>query len=288
MLASRLLEYILYPPRRVNKLKLARHLSGKTVLITGASSGIGEQLAYLLGEMEVHLVLVARRADKLSAIKATLMKEGSQSQVDVFPADLRNEEEMQRLLLFLHQLPNGLDIVISNAGHSIKRSIYESLDRYHDYTRTMSINYFAPVQLLLSTIPLLEQKKGQIINVSTINALLYPFPHWAAYQASKTAFDTWLRSVAPELAVKGIAAASVYLPLVRTPMIAPTAAYQHAPAMSAQHAARIIGHSIYTGKRSYKPWWLLYGQLGSILFRGLWDRIIPSMIRRREKRHENV
>ena len=217
-----------------------------------------------------------------------IMMEYSQSQVDVFPADLRNEEEMQRLLHFLHQLPNGLDIVISNAGHSIKRPVYDSLDRYHDYTRTMSINYFAPVQLLLSTIPLLEQKKGQIINVSTINALLYPFPHWAAYQASKAAFDTWLRSAAPELHIRGITVTSLYFPLVRTPMIAPTAAYQHAPAMSALHAARLIGHAIYTRKRVYKPWWSLFGQLGSVLFRSIGDKVIPSILRRGEKHHEDL
>lgn len=288
MLVNRLLESILYPPRRLNKQKLTCHMAGKTVLITGASSGIGEQLAYLLGEMEVHLVLVARRADKLVAIKTLIENKGVQAQVDVFPADLRNEAEMQCLLLFLHQLPNGLDIVISNAGHSIKRSIYESLDRYHDYKRMMSINYLAPVQLLLSTIPLLEQKKGQIINVSTINTLLHPFPHWAAYQASKAAFDTWLRSAAPELHIRGIAATSIYLPLVRTPMSAPTAAYQHAPAMSAQHAACLIGHALYTRKKVYKPWWVIFGQLSSILFRGIGDRIMLSMLRRREKRHEDL
>lgn len=109
----------------------------------------------------------------------------------------------------LYQLPNGLDVIVSNAGKSIRRSIHDSLDRYHDFTRTMAINYFAPVRLLLSIIPLLEKNKGQIINVSTINALLLPIPYWAAYQASKGAFDTWFRSVAPELNAIGIATTTI-------------------------------------------------------------------------------
>ncbi|SFL98310.1 Short-chain dehydrogenase [Paenibacillus sp. 1_12] len=256
-------------------------MEGKTVLITGASSGIGEQLAYMLAEIKVHLILVARRGDKLEAIKSAI--EMKAAQITVFPADLRNEKEMEGLLAFLQQLPDGLDIVISNAGHSIRRSIYESLERYHDFTRTMAINYFAPVQLIMSTLPLLERKQGHIINISTINALLLPIPHWAAYQASKSAFDTWFRSAALELHMRGIFTTSLYLPLVRTPMILPTAVYQKLPAMSPQHVARMIGHSIYTKRKTYQPWWLVFGQLGSILFRGCWEYLILRMLRRKEE-----
>lgn len=248
----RFLEYILFPPSLINERKLRQEVEGKTVLITGASSGIGEQLAYLLADIKVHLVLVARREDKLLAVKDTI--ERKEAQVSVFPADLRNEEEVKGLCLFLHQLPDGLDIVVSNAGHSIKRSIHQSLNRYHDFTRTMAINYSAPVQLLLSLIPLLEQKQGHIINVSTINVRLHPMPEWAAYQASKAALDTWFLSVAPELNITGISTTSIYLPLVRTPMILPTTSYQKLPAMSPQHVARIIGKSLYTHKLTYKPW----------------------------------
>lgn len=279
-------EHILFPPTLFNMRKLERQLEGKTILITGASSGIGEELAYLLADLQVHLILVARRKDRLVAMKATM--ETKAAQVSLVPADLRNEEEMAGLLRFLHQLPDGLDIVVSNAGHSIKRSIQHSLDRYHDFTRTMAINYAAPVQLLLSVIPLLEQKQGHIINVSTINVLLHPFPQWSAYQASKAAFDAWFLSVAPELNVTKVSTTSIYLPLVRTPMIQPTASYQRLPAMSSQHVARIIGKSMYTLKKTYKPWWLIFGQLFSVIFRNYLEGSIPRRLRKRRDRNEDL
>lgn len=257
-----LFEYLLFPPTKLNRQKLERHLAGKTVLITGASSGIGEQLAYLLSDTRVHLILVARRDAKLLAMKGEIEAKAA-AHVSVFPADLRDQRDMEGLLTFLHQLPDGLDIVISNAGHSIKRSIRQSLDRYHDFTRTMAINYFAPVQLLLSTLPLLEQKQGHIINMSTVNVMLIPMPYWAAYQASKSAFDTWFRSAAPELKTMGIATTSIYLPLVRTPMILPTAAYRKLPAMSPQQVAKMIANAIYTQRQTFKPWWLIFGGLAS-------------------------
>ncbi|MGO4495670.1 SDR family NAD(P)-dependent oxidoreductase [Paenibacillus sp. 2RAB27] len=277
-----LLSNLLFPPTKLNKHKLERQLAGKTVLITGASSGIGEQLAYLLSEMQVHLILVARREAKLLAMKSEIEVKAA-AHVSVFPADLRDPKDMEGLLTFLHQLPDGLDIVISNAGHSIKRSIRESLDRYHDFTRTMAINYFAPVQLLLSTIPLLEQNQGHIINISTVNVMLIPMPHWAAYQASKSAFDTWFRSAAPELNTMGIATTSIYLPLVRTPMILPTAAYHKLPAMSPEHVAKMIGSAIYTRRQTFKPWWLIFGGLASLFF-----RTMPRLSRKKGNGHEDV
>jgi len=282
----RFLEYVIFPPSLFNERKLERKLEGKTVLITGASSGIGEQLAYLLADIKVHIILVARREEKLAAMKEVI--EMKAARVSMFAADLRREEEIEGLLHFLHELPEGLDIVVNNAGHSIKRSIHQSLDRYHDFSRTMAINYSAPVQLMLSVIPLLKQKQGHIVNVSTVNVLLHPFPEWAAYQASKAAFDTWLLSAAPELNMMGIATTSIYLPLVRTPMILPTASYEKLPAMSPQHVARIIGKSLYTKKTMYKPWWLIFGQLASVLFRRYIELSMQRMLRKGRDRNENL
>lgn len=277
------LERILfYPPCRLNKTKLHSCLSGKTILITGASSGIGRQLAYSLANMPVHLILVARREEKLLTIKKDI--EQHKARVSVFRADLRNHEEAEQLLAFIHRLPDGLDVFVSNAGLSINRPISDSLDRYHDFTRTMAINYFAPVQLLLSVIPLLQKNKGQVINISTINVLLLPIPHWAAYQASKSAFDTWFRSTAPELKEMGISTASIYLPLVKTPMIQPTAAYRNKPAMSPDHVAAIIGKTLYTKRTVYAPWWLIFGEGASILFRGIWERTAPHIVKKRRAR----
>lgn len=270
-----LIESFLFPPTDVNRKKLNHYLTGKTILITGASSGIGAQVAYQLADIRCHIILVARRKEELSKMKREI--EMKAAKVSIFPADLRNDSEMNSLLSFLHGLPNGLDIVVSNAGLSIKRSIYDSLDRYHDFTRTMAINYFAPVQLLLSVIPLLKNNRGQIINISTVNALLAPVPFFAAYQASKTALDVWLRSVSPELKEEGIVTTTLYLPLVRTTMIEPTTAYRNLPAMSATHVAQIVCKSMYTRRKKYQPWWLVFGQLASIFYRNF-----PDMTKRRK------
>ncbi|MEH7238020.1 SDR family NAD(P)-dependent oxidoreductase [Bacillus sp. JJ1562] len=261
-----LLESLLFLPTSLNKKKLYAKLTHKTILITGASSGIGREVAYQLAGINCHLILVARRGELLEVIKHDIEKQTAK--VSIFQADLRKEDELAHFLAFLHKQPT-LDIFINNAGLSIRRSIYESLDRYHDFTRTMAINYFAPVKILLSIIPLLQKRGGQIINVSTINARLSPVPYYSAYQASKSAFDVWLRSISPEL--KKIATTSIYLPLVRTPMIEPTAGYRNVPAMSQQHAAKIICKSMYTRTKKYQPWWLIVGQLASVFRMNLGD-----------------
>lgn len=256
-----LLEHFLFPPSYLNKKRITRDLKGKTILITGASSGIGQQLAYALSDIQCHLILVARTKEKLLKVKDEV--EAKEAMVTVYPADLRNKDEVEDLISMIKKMPQGLDIVVNNAGKSIRRSIFDSLDRYHDFTRTMSVNYFAPVQLLLSLIPLLERNSGQIINISTVNVLLLPFPKWAAYQASKSAFDVWLRSVSPELNSVGISSTTIYLPLVKTPMIAPTKIYNSMPAMCPRHVAKIICRTMYTRRRIHKPWWLFFGQLAS-------------------------
>lgn len=281
-----LLERFLFLSPSFNFEKMKQEMDGKTVLITGASSGIGKAFAYLLADTTAHLILVARSEANMNAMKVDI--EQSSARVTVFPADLRNEEERKELLAFLHQLTDGLDVFVSNAGISINRPIAKSLDRYHDFTRTMALNYFAPVQLLLSLIPMLAKKNGQIINVSTINALLFPIPYWAAYQASKTAFDTWLRSAEPELKVQNIYTTSIYLPLVRTPMIKPTIAYQSTSAMSPVHVAEMIGHALYTKRKVYKPWWLILGQWASVVFRSPLSFLVLKLVKKKERDRDHV
>lgn len=278
-------EKLLFPPVHLNRKELTSKLQGKTILITGASFGIGEKLAYLLADLNIHLILVARTEQKLLTMKQEI--ETRAAKVSVFQADLRNPEEIKELLTFIHQLPDGLDLLVSNAGISIRRSINKSLDRYHDFTRTMAINYFAPVQLLLSLIPLLKKNQGQVINISTINVLLLPFPYWAAYQASKSAFDTWFRSVAPELNAMGISTSTLYLPLVKTRMILPTPAYRKLPAMSPEHVAKIISKLMYTKTQKYKPWWLIFGQFASIIFRRIWELSTSSILKKRRNDSHN-
>jgi len=270
------LDPVLFPAKRLNRRKLAQHIHGKTILITGASSGIGERLSFMLSAYPVHLILAARREEKLQEMKREMEARGS-AKVTVYALDLRNEAMMRAFLDDLLARFDRIDLVVSNAGHSIRRSIYDSLDRYHDFTRTMAINYFAPVQLILSLIPVLERSGGHIIHTSTVNALMNPVPGWAAYQASKSAFDVWFRSVEPELNRRGISTTSIYLPLVRTPMIAPTAAYRKMPAMTAEQAAMVIGRCICTRRRRWQPWWLILARLGSLIPGNWWGRLAERL-----------
>ncbi len=276
-----LLQHILFPPVVLGKLRLLQALHQKTILITGASYGIGECLAYALAAPDIHLILVARTAEKLSLIKQELKAGGCR--VTIYPTDLSKPEQVDQLIEKLLQLPNGIDIVINNAGKSIRRSINDSLDRYHDFTRSMAINYFGPVKLLLALIPVLKGKQGHIINVSAINVLLAPAPLWSAYQSSKTAFDQWFRCVTPELNAAGVTTTSVYLPLVKTRMIVPTAHYDNMPAMSPEHVAHIICNCLIHKKKRYAPWWLIFGQLGSVIFGRLWASVNTHHLRRGQK-----
>jgi short-subunit dehydrogenase len=268
---------LFFPFLGFDRSKLQQRLAGKTILITGASYGIGECLAEILAQPKVNLLLVARSADKLMEVKNRVEARGGRA--DIFPCDLTNSAEVNLLLETLHQLPNGIDIFVNNAGKSIRRSIFDSLDRFHDFTRTMNLNYFAPVQLILSLIPILVARQGHIINISAVNVLLIPAPKWAAYQASKTAFDQWFRSVAPELNARGVSTTSIYLPLVRTRMIAPTKEYQNVPAMQPEEVAKLICKAIISRRRTYAPWWLIWGQLASILLRRAWESIVTNRLK---------
>jgi short-subunit dehydrogenase len=145
----------------------------------------------------------------------------------------------------------------------------------------MNVNYVGPVQLMLSLIPVLVARQGHAISVSAVNVLLAPMPKWAAYQASKTAFDQWFRCVAPELNARGVRTTTVYLPLVRTRMIEPTQAYKNAPAMLPEQVAQLICKALLSRKRTYAPWWLGLGQLASVLFRRPWEAMMSGRLKQK-------
>lgn len=278
-----LIEHFLFPPALFDERKLAEALDGKTVLITGASFGIGESVVNLLSNTDAHLILVARTAEKLEKIKDEIEKGNPITKVMIFPVDLTNDEQIQNLINELSKLPDGIDVFINNAGKSIRRPMFESLERFHDFERTMSLNYFAPVKLMLALIPILQKNKGHVINVSAVNVLLIPAPFWTAYQSSKTAFDQWFRCAAPEIEAADISTTSVYLPLVRTRMIEPTAEYKNAPAMSPDHVAKIVCRSIYARRKIFKPWWLIFGQIASVIFRRPAEFFMESWVRKKQK-----
>jgi len=273
------MKLLFFPFLGYNWSKLQKQLAGKTVLITGASYGIGECLAERLAETQAHLLLVARTEERLLEVKRRVKARGGRA--DVYPCDLRDVDRVNALLEELNRLPDGVDVLVNNAGHSIRRSIFDSLDRLHDFTRTMDVNYVGPVQLLLSLIPGLVARQGHVISVSAVNVLLAPMPKWAAYQASKTAFDQWFRCVAPELNARGVRTTTIYLPLVRTRMIEPTQAYNKMPAMLPDQVAQLICKALLSRKSTYAPWWLGWGQLGSVLFRRPWEAMMSQRLKQK-------
>src|SRR5262249_11208175 len=152
------MRFLFFPFLWFSRSKLRKRLAGKTVLITGASYGIGECLAESLAESKARLLLVARTEAKLLEVKQRVEVRGGRA--DIFACDLTNVSEVHALLEKLRELPDGIDVFVNNAGKSIRRSIFDSLHRLHDFTRTMNLNYFGPVQLMLFLIPTLVARKG--------------------------------------------------------------------------------------------------------------------------------
>lgn len=248
-----MLSSLLYPPSRPDTERLRAAVVGKTVLLTGASFGIGEALAGKLAAAGARLLLVARSADKLAEVQTRLTAAGAQA--EYFAADLRDAAQCEAVVRWTEE-KGGADILVLNAGHSIRRSLWQSLDRFHDVERCMSLNFYAPARLTLALLPELARRGGGIVAVSAVNARFPAAPGWAAYQASKTALTQWFGSIAPEAAARGVSVGVALLPLVRTRMIEPTAAYRRAPAMTPQAAADVLAGLIVSRRSRWQPWWL--------------------------------
>lgn len=264
-------ERCLFPVANPSSKKLTAKLSGKTVLLTGASFGIGAFLATILGEYQVTLILIARTKEKLEEIEQSL--HGKSATILIIPADLREEAAIDSLLQELKKQEIEVDLFINNAGKSIQRGLQQSLDRYHDTERCSATNYTGPVNLLLGLLPGLLNQKGHIINVSALNVLLPPTAGWSAYQSSKAAFDQWLRCMEPELRVSNVRVSSIYLPLVRTRMSMVNEKNHSRPAMSKAKAVNVILNCIASGRRKYKPWWTGFVLFWCSLFPDLWYRL---------------
>ena len=263
-----LAERLLFPVKHVNKKRLSETVSDKTILITGASYGIGALLATTLSNYKVTLVLVARTAERLEQLKVDFAN--NPCTTHIFITDLRDESQINILLQNLSTLQLSIDIFINNAGKSIYRGLEASLSRFHDTKRCAATNYTGPVQLLLGNLQGIKKRKGHIINVSALNVLLPPTAGWSAYQSSKTAFDQWLRCMEPELRSSQVLVSTAYLPLVRTRMSMVNEKKHHQPAMSKAKAVHVLLRLITTRKRKYKPWWLGLPVFFNTLFPGLW------------------
>lgn len=250
-----LISRILAPPVCRNNAELSKAVRGKVILVTGASHGIGEALALRLGRVGATVLLAARSEDRLSEVRDTVQESGGEA--DVFPLDLRDPEQVDSMARELLDRYPRIDVVVHNAGKSIRRSLHRSLDRPHDFERCMGVNYLGPMRLQLALLPsMFEGRHGHIINVSSVSVRLAPAAHWAAYHCSKTAFDLWLGAAVPELRPYGIACTSIYFGLVHTRMSAPTEAYKSMPGQTPEEAAGVICRALVRKPRVLQPWWL--------------------------------
>lgn len=217
-------------------------VDGKTIIVTGASSGIGLTVSKYLAQAGAHVLLLARTKEKLDEVKAEIEAEGGKA--SVFPCDLNDMESIDAVSKEILASVDHIDILINNAGRSIRRAVHESIDRFHDFERTMQLNYFGAVRLVLNVLPhMMQRKDGQIINISSIGVLANA-TRFSAYVASKAALDAFSRCLSAEVHSHKIAITSIYMPLVRTPMIAPTKIYKYVPTLSPEEAADLIAYAI--------------------------------------------
>ncbi|PJE80886.1 Fatty acyl-CoA reductase [invertebrate metagenome] len=227
---------------RLDPVNVVKQLTGKTILITGASSGIGKATALQLAETGAKLLLVARNQEALEGLAAAVRDHGGQAYV--YCADLVSEENTFNVVEKINKEHGGVDILINSAGRSIRRSVEHSYDRLHDFRRTMEINYFGALRLILAFLPgMVERKSGHIINVSSI-AVLAGNARFSAYTASKSALDAFTRSAAGEYADKNVKFTTINMPLVQTPMIAPTKLYNNVPTLTPEQAAGLLVKAI--------------------------------------------
>jgi NAD(P)-dependent dehydrogenase (short-subunit alcohol dehydrogenase family) len=217
-------------------------VNGRTVVITGASSGIGRAAAIKIAAAGGIPILVARSLDKLEDAKAEIERAGGTAYV--YSCDLSDYDAIENLVERLRSDHAAIDVLVNNAGRSIRRSVALSYDRFHDFERTVGLNYLSPVKLMLGLLPSMRERgSGHVVNVSSIGVQTSP-PRFSAYVASKGALDAWTRVVSSETIGDGVTFTTIHMPLVRTAMIAPTKLYDSFPTISPDEAADLICEAI--------------------------------------------
>jgi len=213
-------------------------INGRTVLITGASSGIGRATALKVAAAGGIPLLVARGVEKLEEVRAEIEAAGGSAHV--YPTDLTDMDALEELRERVLADHPAVDMIVNNAGRSIRRSVSLSLDRFHDFERTMQLNYFSAIKLVMVFLPHMKERRfGHVVNVSSIGVQTNP-PRFSAYVASKAALDAWTRIVATEVVGDGITFTTIHMPLVKTPMIAPTKIYDSFPTITPDEAGDMV------------------------------------------------
>jgi thioester reductase-like protein len=256
--------------RRGGTLKEA--LDGRHVMITGASSGIGRSTALKVAAAGGVPLLVARNVEKLEEVRAEIVAAGGTAYV--YAADISEIESIERLLERVLADHRNVDMLVNNAGRSIRRSIALSYDRFHDFERTIQLNYFGAVKLIIGLLPhMRERGSGHIVNVSSIGVQTNP-PRFSAYVASKAALDAFTRVVASEVIGDGVTFTTIHMPLVRTPMIAPTKMYDAFPAISPEEAADMICEALRARPKEMGTWMGKFGEVAYTLSPSAVDRLL--------------
>ncbi|MEW5735165.1 MAG: SDR family oxidoreductase [Thermodesulfobacteriota bacterium] len=250
---------------------LSGAVKGKTILITGASSGIGHATAHKVAAAGAKVLLVARTLDKLEETKKEIEDLGGTAYV--YPADLSDLNSCESLVERVVREQGGVDILINNAGRSIRRSIALSYNRFHDYERCMQINYYGALKLILGFLPKMTEKRhGQIINISSIGVQVHP-PRFSAYVASKAALEAFSRIAQPEFLDQGVKFTIINMPLVRTPMIGPTKFYDHVPTLKPDDAAEMVCKAIIDKPKRIATRLGIFGQAIQVLLPKVGDII---------------
>ena len=247
--------------RLQGSISLEKAVRGRVVMVTGASSGIGKSAALKIAAAGGTVLLVARTPEKLEQTKEQIEAEGGVAYIH--RADLSDPEDIDRMADEALAQHGHVDILVNNAGRSIRRSIALSYDRPHDFERTIQLNYLGAVRLILKLLPVMRARRsGQIINISSIGVQTNT-PRFSAYVASKSALDAFSRSIASEIIDDGVQITTIHMPLVRTPMIAPTKMYDRFPTITPEEAADMICEAIiHKPKRIATP----LGTLGQLLY----------------------
>jgi len=216
-------------------------VGGKVVLVTGGSSGIGLAAAHKFAEAGATTIICGRDQDKLDEACAEAKAKGYA--FVAYAADIADMADCDRFVQLLIQNHGGVDYLINNAGRSIRRAIESSYDRFHDFERTMQLNYFGCLRVTMGLLPgMVAKKRGHVVNISSIGVLTNA-PRFSAYVASKAALDAWTRCASSEFADQGVTFTTINMPLVRTPMIAPTQIYKNVPTLAPEEAADMIAQA---------------------------------------------
>jgi NAD(P)-dependent dehydrogenase (short-subunit alcohol dehydrogenase family) len=256
---------------------LSAAVRGKVVLITGASSGIGRAAAVKVADAGATVLLVARSVEKLEETKREIEAAGGVAHIH--RADMSDMEDVERMAEEVLAYHGRVDVLVNNAGRSIRRSVKLSYDRFHDYERTMQVNYFGAVRLILALLPSMQaQGSGHIVNVSSIGSQTNP-PRFSAYVASKAALDAFSRVIASEVVDDGVDITTIYMPLVRTPMIAPTRMYDMFPAITPEEAAEMIAGAMVARPKKVATRLGTFGELLYAAAPTLSDKILNTAYR---------